>query len=65
VPAPVVKQLNDSLNAVLQQTDLRDKLSVEAIEPLPMSADAFGRFVQQDIERWTKLARERGIQLDS
>lgn len=65
IPAPVVKQLNDSLNAVLQQPDLREKLSVEAIEPLPMSADAFGRFVQQDIERWTKLARERNIQLDS
>jgi tripartite-type tricarboxylate transporter receptor subunit TctC len=65
IPAPVVKQLNDSLNAVLQQPDLRDKLSVEAIEPLPMAADAFGRFVQQDIARWTKLARERNIQLDS
>jgi tripartite-type tricarboxylate transporter receptor subunit TctC len=65
VPAPVVKQLNDALNAVLQQPDLRDKLSVEAIEPLPMSADAFGRFVQQDIGRWTTLARERNIQLDS
>jgi tripartite-type tricarboxylate transporter receptor subunit TctC len=65
MPAPVVKQLNDSLNAVLQQPDLREKLSVEAIEPMPMSADAFGRFVQQDIARWTRLARERNIQLDS
>ena len=65
IPAPVVKQLNDSLNAVLQQPDLRDKLSVEAIEPMPMSADAFGRFVQQDIARWTRLARERNIQLDN
>jgi len=65
VPAAVVKQLNDSLNAVLAQPDLRDKLSVEAIEPMPMSADAFGRFVQQDIARWTQLAQQRGIQLDN
>jgi len=65
IAAPVVKQLNDTLNAVLQQPDLRDKLSVEAIEPMPMSADAFGRFVQQDLARWTQLARERNIQLDS
>jgi tripartite-type tricarboxylate transporter receptor subunit TctC len=65
MPAAVVKQLNDSLNAVLQQPDLREKLSVEAIEPMPMSADVFGRFVQQDITRWTRLARERNIQLDS
>jgi tripartite-type tricarboxylate transporter receptor subunit TctC len=65
MPASVVKQLNDSLNAVLQQPDLREKLSVEAIEPMPMSAEVFGRFVQQDIARWTRLARERNIQLDS
>jgi tripartite-type tricarboxylate transporter receptor subunit TctC len=64
MPAPVVKQLNDSLNAVLQQHDLRDKLSVEAIEPMPMAADAFARFVQEDIARWTRLAQARGIQLD-
>jgi tripartite-type tricarboxylate transporter receptor subunit TctC len=65
IAPPVVKQLNDSLNAVLQQPDLRDKLSVEAIEPQPMSAEAFGQFVQQDLARWTALARERNIQLDS
>lgn len=65
VPAAVVKQLNESLNAVLQQPDLRERLAVEAIEPLPMVADAFGQFVQQDIARWTRLARERNIQLDS
>ena len=65
IPAPVVKQLNDTLNAVLQQADLREKLSVEAIEPMPMSAEAFSRFAQQDLARWTQLARERNIQLDS
>jgi tripartite-type tricarboxylate transporter receptor subunit TctC len=65
MPAAVVKQLNDTLNAVLQQPDLRDKLAVEAIEPMPMAADAFGRFVQQDIARWTHLAQARGIQLDN
>jgi tripartite-type tricarboxylate transporter receptor subunit TctC len=65
IPAPAVKQLNDTLNAVLQQPDLREKLSVGAIEPMPMSAEDFGRFVQQDLARWTQLARERNIQLDS
>jgi tripartite-type tricarboxylate transporter receptor subunit TctC len=65
MPAAVVKQLNDTLAGVLQAADLRDKLSVEAIEPLPMTPEAFGRFVAQDIERWTRVARERNIQLDS
>ncbi len=65
MPAAIVKQLNETLNGVLKAPDLREKLSVEAIEPLPMSADAFGTFMREDIARWTRLARDRGIQLDS
>ncbi len=65
MPAAIVKQLNDTLNGVLRAPDLSEKLSVEAVEPLPMSADAFGKFMREDIARWTRLARDRGIQLDS
>lgn len=65
MPAAVVQQLNDTLGTVLKAPDMRDKLSVEAIEPMPMSAEAFGKFMREDIARWTRLARERGIQLDS
>jgi len=64
LPAPVVKTLNDTLNAALGG-DLRDKLAAEAVEPQPMSPEAFGAYVRDDIARWTLLARERGIQLDS
>ncbi|WP_096695426.1 tripartite tricarboxylate transporter substrate binding protein [Polaromonas sp. AER18D-145] len=65
IPAPIVKQLNETLATVLRAPDLREKLSVEAIEPLVMTPEQFGEFIRTDIARWTKLARERGIQLDS
>lgn len=65
MPAPIVKQLNETLATVLRAPDLREKLSVEAIEPLVMTPEQFGEFIRTDIARWTKLARERGIQLDS
>ena len=65
MPAPVVKQLNETLNTVLQAPDMRDKLSIEAIEPMPMSPEAFAKFMREDIARWTRLAKDRGIQLDS
>jgi tripartite-type tricarboxylate transporter receptor subunit TctC len=60
-----VKQLNETLNAVLNAPDLREKLSVEAVEPMPMTAQKFGDYIREDIARWTRLAKERGIQLDS
>jgi len=53
------------LDAVLRAPDLRDKLSVEAIEPMPMTPEQFGQFIRTDIDRWTKLAKARGIELDS
>ncbi len=65
MPAPIVKQLNESLATVLRAPDLREKLAVEAIEPLVMSPEQFAAFIQTDIARWTKLAKERKIELDS
>ncbi len=65
MPAAIVKQLNDTLAAVLRAPDLREKLSVEAVEPIVMTPEQFGDFMRADIARWTRLARDRGIQLDS
>jgi tripartite-type tricarboxylate transporter receptor subunit TctC len=65
LPGPIVRQLNETLATVLRAPDLREKLSVEAIEPTVMSPDQFGEFIKADIARWTALARARNIQLDS
>jgi len=65
MPAPIVRQLNETLAIVLRSPELRDKLSVEAIEPQVMSPEQFAAFIKTDIERWTQLARDRKIQLDS
>ncbi len=65
LPAPIVRQLNDTLATVLKMPELREKLSVEAIEPQPMTPEQFGDFIKADIARWTQLAKARNIQLDS
>ena len=65
LPASIVHQLNDTLAAVLRAPDLREKLSVEAIEPIVMGPDQFGEFIKHDIARWTALAKARKIELDS
>ena len=65
MPAPIVRQLNETLALVLMAPDLRQKLTVEAIEPIVMSPEQFASFIKTDIARWTKLAKDRKIQLDS
>lgn len=65
MPPDVVKRLNDTLNAVLKAPDLSEKLSVEAVEPMPMTPQQFGDYIRADLARWTQLARDRKIELDS
>jgi tripartite-type tricarboxylate transporter receptor subunit TctC len=65
MPAPIVKTLSESLATVLKAPDLREKLAIEAIEPIVMSPEQFADFVKKDIARWTKLAKDRKIELDS
>jgi tripartite-type tricarboxylate transporter receptor subunit TctC len=65
MPAPIVKTLSESLATILKAPDLREKLSIEAIEPIVMSPEQFADFVKKDIARWTKLAKDRKIELDS
>ena len=64
IPAPIVKLLNESLAVVLRAPDARDKLSVEAIEPIVMLPEQFAAFIKADIARWSKLAKDKNIALE-
>ena len=65
MPAAIVKTLNESLNGVLKAPDSKEKLSVEAVEPMPMSSEQFSAYIKKDLDRWTHLAKDRHIELDS
>jgi tripartite-type tricarboxylate transporter receptor subunit TctC len=65
MPPALVKQLNEALNKVLTQPDFKEKLAGEAVALVPMTPPAFAAYVKADIERWTKVAKDQNIQLDS
>ncbi|HWK83162.1 MAG TPA: tripartite tricarboxylate transporter substrate binding protein [Caldimonas sp.] len=64
IAADVVKRLNQTQVAVLGDPELRDKLSLEAVEPMPMTPEQFGAYIRAEISRWTALAKARNIRLD-
>ena len=64
MPAEITKRLNTEINRSLTSPALRERLSGEAIEPMPMTPEQFGKFIQADIARWSALARERNISLE-
>lgn len=61
----VVAKLNSSLNEVLNQDDMEKQLEIEAVVPMPMSAQEFGDYAKRDYERWARLAKEQNIQLNN
>ena len=64
LPAEITRKLNAEINKSLAAASLRERLSSEAIDVMPMTPEQFGDFMKADIARWTALARERKISLD-
>jgi tripartite-type tricarboxylate transporter receptor subunit TctC len=63
LPAPIVERLNGEINKALATPELRERLAGEALDPMPMSPAEFGRYMQNDIAKWAKLAKARDIHL--
>jgi len=64
LPAQITQRLSTEINKALASRALQERLSAEAIEPMPMTPGQFGGFIQAEIARWSALARERRISLD-
>jgi tripartite-type tricarboxylate transporter receptor subunit TctC len=64
LPAEITRRLNAEINKSLASPALQQRFAGEAIEPMPMAPEQFGRFIQADIAHWTALAQERRISLD-
>lgn len=65
MPHAVTKKLNDEINKAIGTPELQKRLSGEALDVMPMSPEQFGRFMQADIAKWAKLAKDRNITLDN
>jgi len=64
LPQPIVKKLNAEINALLAAPEFRERLSSEALEPMPMSPDEFGRYIAAEIAHWTAVARANHVEAD-
>ena len=63
IPPAIVAMLNKAINDALADPALRERLSSEALQPMPMTPEQFGQYMRDDIAKWTRVAKERNIQL--
>ncbi|OGA06193.1 MAG: hypothetical protein A2W68_19405 [Betaproteobacteria bacterium RIFCSPLOWO2_02_64_14] len=64
LPAALRTRLNGDVVAILGDADLKERLAKLGAEPGPMSAEAFGRYVQSEIARWAKVVKASGARAD-
>jgi tripartite-type tricarboxylate transporter receptor subunit TctC len=63
-PAEIVKRLNDEVNKVLKDPDVRAKLASEGGEALGGSPEQFAALLKTDIARWGKVVKDSGAKVD-
>jgi tripartite-type tricarboxylate transporter receptor subunit TctC len=62
-PAPTVQRLNGEINKLLRSSEFRAQLAGQFIRATdPVTPQAFGTVVETERSRWTKLAREVGLE---
>jgi tripartite-type tricarboxylate transporter receptor subunit TctC len=63
LPPAVVTTLNTEINKMLADAAFSERLAGEALQVMPMSPAQFGQYIRDDIAKWTKVAKERNIEL--
>lgn len=63
-PAPVVARWNAALKEILAQPDIQAKVHTLGMVPAVSTPEEMKRRIAQDVPRWTKVARENGIEAE-
>jgi tripartite-type tricarboxylate transporter receptor subunit TctC len=53
----IVEKLNAEVNAVLASSEIKARLLGMGIEPTPMSATEFGKFIAAETDKWAKVVK--------
>jgi len=61
-PRAIIDTLHNATEKALRDPALREKLAKLGVEPMPMSVDAFGKFVNDDLAATVQLAKDADIQ---
>ena len=61
-PAAIVSKVHDATEKALQDPGLKERLAKLGVTPEPMSVEAFGQFVKDDIADTVQLAKDAHIE---
>src|SRR6202161_519974 len=62
-PPEIVRQLNEVIVAALASQAFRDHLATLGAEPKPQTPEEFGRYINADVAKWSRLVKDNDVQL--
>jgi tripartite-type tricarboxylate transporter receptor subunit TctC len=64
LPAGIVGKLNEQVNKILGNADIRQRLAIDATEPLGGTPAYLAAYLKADYERWGKVVRDAGVRAE-
>jgi tripartite-type tricarboxylate transporter receptor subunit TctC len=62
-PPAIIRELNEVIVAAMATQEFRDHLATLGAEPKPQTPDEFGRYINADVAKWSKLVKDNDVQL--
>jgi tripartite-type tricarboxylate transporter receptor subunit TctC len=59
-PKEIVSRLNEEVNRIVNDPEVRRRLAVTGSEPLGGSSEDYAAFLQSELKRWAEVAKSAG-----
>lgn len=63
-PRAIVEKLNRTLNQVVADAEIKDKLLAQRSEAVGGSSETLGKVVAAELPKWAKLVKQANIKAD-
>ena len=63
-PKEIVARLNQSITRLAQHPDIASRLRADGMEPASSTPEEFGRFIGEEIAKWSKVVKAGNIKVD-
>ena len=62
-PAPIIARLHAEAAKALQSDEMKEKLALDGAQPVGSSPAEFAALIRRELEKWTRVVRAAGIEL--
>jgi tripartite-type tricarboxylate transporter receptor subunit TctC len=63
-PRPILDRLSSEVNKIVNSSEVKETWAKQGAAPMGMPVDQFGRFLREDIQKWSKLVKDTGMKVD-